>query len=326
MTTDSGLARSGPVLSRRGPAVRPEIAIVYGLLLLLLVWGSVRYTAFRTTGNYTNILEQSIVLGLVAIGQTGVLISGGLDMSVSAIAKVTVLVGAILMNGDNGNIWWVALLLCLMGAAFGALNGVTIVWLRAAPFIVTFASYFLFLGVAYSISTEPVGLTPPAMVNFYGKKWLSIPVPVVMMALVWLLAWAVLRTTAFGRHVYAVGGRKEVAALAGIRTNGVQIVSYVVSGVFAVLAGLFILCISGVGDPQAGTNLQFLSITAAAVGGVSLLGGKGSLVGVLGGVLLLTVVSDILQISRVNTFYEQPIQGAIVIIAVALYRSRQQAT
>ena len=195
MTTDSGLARSGPVLSRRGPAVRPEIAIVYGLLLLLLVWGSVRYTAFRTTGNYTNILEQSIVLGLVAIGQTGVLISGGLDMSVSAIAKVTVLVGAILMNGNNGNIWWVALLLCLMGAAFGALNGVTIVWLRAAPFIVTFASYFLFLGVAYSISTEPVGLTPPAMVNFYGKKWLSIPVPVVMMALVWLLAWAVLRTS-----------------------------------------------------------------------------------------------------------------------------------
>ena len=304
--------------------VRPEVAVVYGLLVVLVVWGAVSYPTFRTSQNLTNVLEQSIVLGLVAIGQAVVMIGGGLDMSVGAIVKVNVLVGAILMNGHNSSIGSIALLLCAMGIVFGIANGLVIAWLRAAPFIVTFASFFLLVGMANLISTTPVGMAPPALVSFYSAKWLGVPLPILLMALVWILSWAALRNTVWSRHLFAVGGRPEVAALAGIRANRIRVATYALSGLFAALAALFTLSINGIGDPQAGDNLQFLSITAAAVGGVSLLGGRGSLVGVLGGVLLLTLVSDLLQIAHVNTFYEQPLQGLIIIIAVALYRSRKQ--
>jgi ribose/xylose/arabinose/galactoside ABC-type transport system permease subunit len=292
------------------------------VLLLLIAFGTT-FATFRTGANINNILNQSIVLGLVAIGQAVVMIGGGLDMSVGAITGVLVLVGAITMDGKDSSLAWTVPLLCVIGIGFGFVNGAIITWLRAAPFIVTFATYFLLVGLANAISTTPVGAAAPTLISFYGLRWGGISAPAILMAVIWAVSWLFLRATASGRHVFAVGGRVDVAERAGIRTRRVVVGSYAVSGLFAALAAVVTLSIGGIGDPQAGVNLQFLSITAAAVGGVSLLGGRGSLIGVLGGVLLLTVVNDLLQIAQIDTFYQQPIQGVIIIAAVAFYRNRK---
>lgn len=305
------------------PRPAPEVGVVYLLLLCLVVAASVLSGVFRTVANADNVALQSVVLGLLTIGQSFVLLSGGIDMSVGAVVKLTVLVGAILLNGHNAAIAWVVPLLCALGAAIGLVNGLVITWLKAAPFIVTFAMFSVLDGLAYLISTQPVGMTPPAMVAFYGLSWARLPVPAAVMAVIWVAAWYVLRRTRFGWHVFAVGGRSEVAMLSGIKADRVRVAVYVLSGIFAALGGLFTLVVSGLGDPQAGHNLEFLSITAAAVGGLSLTGGKGTIAGALAGVLLLTVISDVLQVTNVNTFYEQPIQGLVIIAALALYKKRR---
>ncbi len=322
---------STPVLVLPAPAqvlnrLRPwtEVIVVYLMLAALIVDGATRSPVFHTPQNAENVLRQSIVLGLVGIGQTFVLISGGIDMSVGSIVKLTGLVGAIVMNGQDSMIGPALLIALGIGAAVGLLNGLLVTQLRAAPFIVTFAVFYVVRGIAFTISTQPVGLTPPGLSALYDASWLGIPLAIAGMAVVWVLAWFALRRTQFGRHVYAVGGREDVAILSGIHVRWLRVIVYVISGLCAALAGLFTLVIGGVGDPQAGDNLEFLSITAAVIGGVSLFGGKGALAGTLGGILLLTLIGNVFQITEVNSFYQQPLLGLIILLAVALYRRRRQ--
>ena len=318
---------SRPVATPRAglwPArLRDNGSVVFIYALVLLVGGLAAYLSpnFREPSNLINILRQTIVLGLVAIGQSMVILTGGIDMSIGTIAKVAALTVAVLFGGNDALAIPLTLLGLGIGAGLGLLNGLMITRLNASPFIITFGLFSILRGIALAIASGPVGQIPASYLQIYDARLGTIPLNVIAMALLWALAWLTLTRTPFGRAIYAVGGSARVARLSAINVPRTLLAAYTLSGLCGAAAGLFILTRTGVGDPSLGDNLEFQSIVAVALGGISLYGGKGSIIGTLGGVLLLGVVSNVFNILQVSVFYQQLLLGLIVLIAVATLRS-----
>ncbi len=315
-------------VSRRWPSfVRQHgsVVLTYALAALISLMAGVLSPNFREPTNLTNILRQSIVLGLVAIGQSMVVISGGIDMSVGMVARIAALTVATLFGGDSALVIPMICLGLTIGAAVGFANGLMITRMYASPFIVTFGVFSILRGVALGIASGPVGKIPLEYLQIYDARVAFLPWNVVAMALIWLLAWVLTARSSFGRAMYAVGGSAKVARLSAIHVSRTLLGAYTLSGLCAAAAGLFVLTRTGVGDPSTAEGLEFQSIVAVALGGISLYGGKGSLVGTLGGVLLLGVISNVFNILQVDVFYQQLLLGAIVLVTVAAYRSARTA-
>ena len=309
-------------VGRRLP-VDGSLVFIYALVLLVGVGAGVYSERFRDPGNLTNVLRQTIVLGLLAIGQSMVIIAGGIDMSIALIARVASLIVAVLFGGSEALILPLLLLGLAIGAALGLLNGVIITRVYASPFIVTFGMFSILSGVGLAIASSPVGKIPAAYLGIYDASLGPVPLSVMAMAAVWLAAWVLTSWTRFGRALYAVGGSQRVARLSAIRVSRTLVVAYVLSGICGAAGGLFILARTGVGDPKLADGLEFQSIVAVALGGISLSGGRGSLLGTLGGVLLLGVVANMFNILQVDSFFQQLILGLVVLVTVATYRTRK---
>lgn len=302
------------------------VLLIYFFIILLIITGSFFSDRFLTTSNMINIMRQSIVLGLLAIGQTAVLLTGGMDISQEQISRLVGLTVATIFatyDGDPALILPLVLLGTVMGVVMGGLNGLLITRTHAAPFIITFGVSFVLRGVNLAISTTPIRGVPYEYLSVYDAKIGIVPVNVIVMAVVWIIAWLFTTRTRLGRSIYAVGGSERVAKLSAIRVNRSIVAAYVLSGAFSALAGLFLLARTGVGDPSAAEGITFQAIVAAAVGGISLYGGRGSVFGTLGGVLLLTLLSNFFNMVQVNIFYQELMLGVIVLVAVASYRSKR---
>jgi ribose transport system permease protein len=303
-----------------------SVLLIYFFIISLVVIASIFSDRFLTASNMVNILRQSIVLGLFAIGQSAVLLTGGMDISVEMVGRLVGLVVATLFAAWDGNpamILPLVLLGIAIGVVMGGINGLLITRTHAVPFIITFGVSFILRGVNLAIATTPIRGIPDAYLNIYDAKIGIVPVNVIIMALVWFAAWIFTTRSRLGRSIYAAGGSDRIARLSGIRVNRTIVWSYVISGVFSALAGLFLLARTGVGDPSAAEGMTFQSIVAAAVGGISLYGGRGSIFGTLGGVLLLTLLTNFFNLMQVNIFYQQLLLGAIVLVAVAAYKSKR---
>jgi ribose/xylose/arabinose/galactoside ABC-type transport system permease subunit len=301
------------------------VVFVYSVTVALFVVAAFLSPEFRDTANLTSVLRQSIVLGLVTIGQVFVLLAGGIDMSVGMTARVVGLGVAVTLGATTIPIAVVILLGLLAGGLIGMVNGLLVTRIGAAPFIVTLAMLGVLQGVSLAVSAGPTAAVPPVFVAAYDASMGPVPVAVLVMALIWFLAWFTLRSTRLGRDVYAVGGSPTVAGLAAISVRRTQTCTYVIGGVLAAAAGMFLLSRSGVGDPQMALGLEFKSIVAAAIGGVSLYGGRGSLLGALAGVLLVSLSSNVMQIMQVSVYYQDIMLGLIVLIGVAVYKPRVRA-
>ena len=302
------------------------ILLIYFFIFLLIGTGSFFSDRFLTASNMVNILRQSIVLGLLAIGQTAVLLTGGMDISQEMVARLVGLMVATLFAASGSNLMLIFPLLLLgtaMGTILGGLNGWLITRTHAVPFIITFGVSFILRGINLAISTTPIRGIPDAYLTIYDSKIGIVPVNVIVMALVWYLAWLFTTRSRLGRSIYATGGSERIAKLSAIRTNRSIVWAYVISSVFAALAGLFLLARTGVGDPTAAEGMTFQAIVASAIGGISLYGGRGSVIGTLGGVLLLTLLSNFFNLMQVNIFYQQLLLGVIVLVAVAAYKSKR---
>jgi ribose transport system permease protein len=302
------------------------ILLIYFFILVLIVTASIFSDRFLTASNMFNILRQSIVLGLFAIGQSAVLLTGGMDISVEMVARLVGLVVATIFAAYDGNPATILPLVMLgvaMGVILGGINGLLITRTHAVPFIITFGVAFILRGINLAISTTPIRGVPDAYLSVYDTKIGIVPVNVIVMGLVWLAAWAFTTRMRLGRSIYAAGGSERIARLSGIRVKRTVVMAYVISSTFAALAGLFLLARTGVGDPSAAEGMTFQSIVASAVGGISLYGGRGSIIGTLGGVLLLTLLSNFFNLMQVNIFYQQLLLGVIVLIAVAAYKSKR---
>jgi len=298
------------------------LLVVYALLLIMVIGASLTADRFLTERNIFNVLRQAAFLGVAAIGQTLVILTGGIDLSVGSLVKLSLLVSALVMDGQPGMTLPAVAVTLLLGALIGAIHAFLITRLQVAPFIVTLGSYSILRGVSLAIATKPVGSASPGMLAFCDLKIGPVPVLVICFALLLVLVVIMLRRTRFGRYIYAIGSNERGARLAGLPVNRVKYGVYILCSMLTALTGLLYLSRMGIGDPAVADGLELQTITAVILGGTSLFGGRGGVIGTLGGVLLLGLTSNLLVVLRVNQWIQELIEGAIIVGAVALYKQK----
>ena len=305
------------------------ILVVYSLVFVLITVGSIYSERFLTLRNLTNVLRQAAYLGTAALGEMLVILTAGIDLSIGSLVKLSVLVSAILMDGNPDNVMMAVGLTLALGLGVGFLHAFFINELNLSPFVVTFASLFILQGISLTITTKPIGRSSKDFLLLYSQKFLEVPIIVYFFGLVTLLIAFLLNMTVFGKHVYAVGGNPTVAELSGIPLKKIRYGVYGICSLLAAVTGLLWLMRMGVGDPVIGKELELNAIIAVVIGGTSLFGGRGTVIGVIGGVLLLTFTDNLLVVLGVNQFVSGLVKGLIFVAAVALYKpseSFQRAT
>lgn len=303
----------------------PEEFGIAAVVVLVVIVLSIASPNFRTIENAQILLLNGAVIAFLALGQTFVLLTGGIDLSTGSNVALTGMVAALGMS--NGLPWWLAALAAIaVGLLVGAVNGALVYYLKLPPFIVTFAAF----GVAASI---PLILTGASSVNvkdplfaIIGRGGIfGIPMPVVLVAIAAIIFTVLLRFTSTGVHIYAVGGNAETSRLAGIRIGRTTMLVYAISGLCAAMGGLIVTSRLMVGYPSAGSgNELFYSIAAAVVGGVSLFGGIGSIPGALFGAVLIATVSNGMNVVGVQSYWQPLVIGVIILAGVVIdtYRRR----
>lgn len=292
--------------------------IVSALIAVLLVSGAALSDRFLTLRNLSNLFQQAVVLGLVSLGQTFVILLGGIDLSIGAlVSAVTVALASFLeVQPDMIVVGLVAVLVA--SSAVGALNGILTIALRVHSLIVTLGMSSIIFGAALMYRKEPGGSVPPVIEDLaYGSIGI-VPYTAIALIAVYLLAGLWLQRTRSGRMLYFVGGNYESARLNGISVKWVTVLVYTLSGLCAGIAGIFLTAKTGVGDPRIGSALTLQSITPVVVGGTILAGGTGGVFGTFLGLLLVSMLNNLLNFSGISSFYQWVIQGIIIILAVGL--------
>jgi ribose transport system permease protein len=301
---------------------QPRALIAWSLLAVLMTIGVSMSATFRSEPVLVETLKGATFVGMASAAQFFVVVGGGIDLSIGSVATISGMAGAVIMAGHDSRIPLALLASIGIGVGVGLANGVMVNYLRIAPFIATFGMYYILQGVGYTWSVQPIGQAAPSFYNLYTDTWGRIPVLLVITAFFWAVCWYVARQTAFGKHLYAIGGDREAARLASVRTTRVSIASYVVCSVIGALAGLLELSQTSVAAPDLGSTLLLTTVTAVVIGGVSLFGGEGSIIGVLGGALVLVALNQLFDILQVNALYQQLIQGLIILSILGVYRQR----
>ncbi|HFZ8995811.1 TPA: ABC transporter permease [Citrobacter freundii] len=293
------------------PAFLPFIGFVLLFMLMIFINDN-----FLTANNLTNVARQVSINAIIAVGMTCAILSGGIDLSVGPVMALSGTVAAGLMVA--GVSVPLAMLAGLaVGTAFGAINGSCIAWLRMPPIIVTLATMGIArgLGLIYTGGYPISGL--PDVFSWLGRGTLvGIQVPILVMLLVYLVAWIVLNHMPFGRHLYSVGGNVEAARLSGIRVPRVRLLVYVISGFTAALAGLVLSSRLMSGQPNAGEGFELDAIAAVVLGGAAIAGGRGAIIGTLVGAMMLGVLNNGLNLMGVSPYVQNVIKGAIILAAI----------
>lgn len=301
--------------------VMKQYAIAWVLVALVLI-AHIATPYFLTAENLIIVARQASLVGIVAVGMTFVILTAGIDLSVGAIVGLTAVSVAWCVVQGFGIVPSVLAGLAI-GVALGALNGLGITVTRVPPFVMTLGMMTMARGLALTFSNgRPIATGAEAEAfRFIGAgNVLGIPVPVLIFALIVGLAAFVLRYTTFGRSVYAVGDNKEAARLSGIKVNRTIFAVYVISGALAALTGIIYVSRLTVGEPMAGMSLELDAIAIVVIGGTSLFGGQGRISGTVIGALIVTVLSNLLDLLAVSPFTQQIIKGAIVVAAVIFER------
>lgn len=299
----------------------------YGIIvafLVLCVILSVVSPYFLGVNNLLNVLRQVSINGVLAIGMTFVILTRGIDLSVGSVMAFAAMVAASFAVVDSGMPLIVPLALGLAGGlALGSINGVMVARFAIPPFVMTLGMLSMARGLTYIYSDGmPISSLSPSFLWLGQGTVIGIPVPVILFAAMFVLAWFILGYTTFGRYVYAVGGNPTAARLSGIKVRRIIFSVYAISGLLCGLAGLMIAARTSAALPQAGVAYELDAIAAVVIGGTSLAGGKGRIVGTLFGVLIIGVINNGLDLLGVSSFYQQLVKGAIIVVAVMLDRSR----
>lgn len=300
---------------------RYHLGPLIGLIILFIILSSAT-SKFFTFGNLSNVALQISVNALIAVGMTFVILTAGIDLSVGSTLALSAAVGAQLMVGHLSP--WLAVAAALaVGALAGAINGVFVAYAGLAPFIVTLGSMTLFRGITEIYTNGmPIFNLPPSFASFGTGAFLEIPIPVWVTFIVFVIAWIILHRSVAGRRIYAIGGNERVAFLAGVPVKRYLLAVYTISGVLAALAGIILASRLGSAEPTAGIGYELDAITAVVLGGTSLMGGEGALLGTLIGALILGVIDNGLNLLNVNSFYQDAVKGLIILAAIMLDRKK----
>jgi ribose/xylose/arabinose/galactoside ABC-type transport system permease subunit len=297
-----------------------EYALV-GVIVLLLIVGAILESSFLTEDNMLNVLRQSSIIGVLAIGMTFVIATAGIDLSVGSIVAAAAIAGGQFV--DSGSLAFI-LGTVAMGVALGGINGLAVAYGRVVPFIATLAMLTMARGLALWISDKtPISVFDLEFVRWFGNgKVLGIPSAVLVFVAVTAIAWVVLNRTAYGRYVVAVGGNIEAARIAGIKVRWILFTVYVISGLCAAIAAILLTGRLSSASPVAGTLYELQAIAAVVIGGSSLAGGRATIVGTFLGVLTFALIFNLLTLMNLAVEIQQIITGLIILAAVLLQRNR----
>jgi len=293
---------------------------IYGLLVIAIVLATIFVQGFASANNLGNVVTQSAALGCVAIGQTFVIAAGLIDLSVGQLLGLVVVLTCALTDGRGDLLLPVALGMVALSAAIGSVHAGLANRLRIEPLILTFGTLSILQGAIFSYTDRSVGRAPEALRWLANERLLGWPVAGLLLVAVGVLAHGLLRHTRFGLRLLATGDNAESTRRAGVDVGRVRWGAFVLSAVGAALGGLLVAGRLGTGYPNAGQGFELDAIAAAVLGGTSLAGGRASIAGTLGAVLVLGVIANVLNLLEVSAFVQTLAKGLIVIGAILATR------
>jgi ribose transport system permease protein len=295
----------------------------YGILFILvleIIFFAIAHENFLTSTNLLSVGRQISFIGIASIGMTMVMITGGIDISVGSMLALAGVVSAKLLVDGGVPLPLAIILTLLVGTFFGLINGVTSEIMHVPPLISTLAMQTILKGIAFLITNAlPVkGVSDSFKYLGQGYLWGWIPIPFLTMLLLFVVGWWFLEKSYFGRRIYVVGGNKEAARLSGIDTKKVIISTYALCGFFAALAGILMAGRLGSGQPSIGTNFPMDVLTATVLGGISVNGGKGSIVNVFFGAFIMGILSNGMIMLGLNEYWQWLVKGFVLLFAVSM--------
>jgi ribose transport system permease protein len=322
-----------PRLVRAGSAATPDrlrILVAFAAAILIFVVGAVLHPGFASSGSVEAILTVASFVGFVAAGQTFVILVGGIDLSVPWVLNAAAVLFATSSLGHNGRALLAIALALGLGLAVGFINGVAVAYLAVPAVVMTLAMNGIMQGLTLGVSK---GLTcascgsyaPPAIQNIYHTKALGIPTGLVLWLGITILVGLVLSVTTFGRRIYATGNNPLAAYLSGVRVRGVTVVLYMLSGMFAALAGIALVAYGGQPSLGMGDPYLFQSIAAAVIGGVSILGGRGHYFGTVAGAITLVALITLLQAENMPEYGRSIVYGVTILGILLLFGRKEKA-
>jgi len=320
-----------PFKHRRLPSnalkkIAGEFGISLTLLIEIIIFSQLS-PHFFTAQNILNVSLQISITAIIAAGMTLVILTAGIDLSVGAMVALSgvVATSVLLLELPFAVVFTLALIAGLaIGALAGALAGIFITKLNITPFIVTLALMTIWRGAAYMYTDgRPIWELPEAFSRLGGGRVFEIPIPTIIMLAIYLFAYVILGHTRFGRHVYAVGGNQEAARLSGINTHRVLMQVYIICGALAALSGILLASRMNSGQPNAGLMYELDAIAAVVVGGASLFGGRGSIVGTFIGAMLIGVLRNGLNLLNVGSYVQMVVLGVVILLAVMMDQMRK---
>lgn len=297
------------------------IFIVIGLGLIL----SIISNNFLTTSNLLNVVRQIAINGILAIGMTIVCLTGGIDLSVGSIVALSGIITAGILRDYNAPTALIVVIAIAVGGVMGLYNGYFVAYWNAAPFVVSLSMMTIARGMTYVYSDgRPISNLPERFLVLGKGSILGIPLPTVILILVFVLASVMLTKLKFGRYIYAVGGNEHAAMVSGINVKRIKMMVYVLSGMACGIAAIILTARVSAGLPTAGNGYELDAIAATVIGGTSLSGGRGRLWGTMVGAILLGIVNNGLDLLNVSSFYQQIIKGLIILGAILIDSKRNQ--
>ncbi|MFZ7158695.1 ABC transporter permease [Avibacterium gallinarum] len=293
--------------------------------ILMLVIAGLLTDRFYSLENITNVLRQSVPLGIVSLGLLFVILTGGIDLSVGSIMALVSVIVALLMP-DYG-IFGSTVIALLVGAVIGAAAGGLISYFKVAPFVATLAMMTVARGLGLIVSKgQPIFVEDDAFTDFGTGYFLGLPLPFYVLLICFFGALFVYKKTVFGRLIISIGSNEVATRFAGIQVERYKFLVYVICGVACALAGVLATTRTGVGSPVFGIGFELDAIAAVVVGGASLSGGKGTVTNTLIGVLILSIISNLMNLLNIPGYHQQVVKGGIIILAVLLesLKNKQQ--
>lgn len=298
---------------------------IYVALAVLIIVFSFASEAFLTQGNILNVLRQVSIVGICAVGMTFIIITGGIDLSVGSMIGLAGMICATLVSLGYDPVLAFGITM-IVGSLLGLATGAIINEVGIPPLIATLGMMTILRGLAYVISGGLPIYGIPDSIKFLGQGYIAgIPVPVILMAIILVAGWLILTRTVFGRQVYGTGGNEEASHLSGVNVKRVRYYVYLIGYLLATFAGIILMARINSGQPRAGTNYELDIITAVVLGGVSIMGGIGSLPRVFAGVLIMGILANGMVLLNVNEFVQWVVKGAVLLTAVSLDRLSHRA-
>jgi D-allose transport system permease protein len=310
--TNGGRARLAKLWKRFG--------IVAVLVALVAGAGALSPDVFFSSGNLLQVLIQSTTLVLVSVGIFFTILLAGIDLSVGSVLGLTGMVSAKLMMAGVP-FWLAGLAGILCGAGFGFFNGALVSFTRLHSFIITLGTLSILRGVTLIVSgAQPVFGFDPRFIQLFSGRVLGVPTPIVFTTVLTVILALFAGQTLLGRNFYAVGGNAQAAFYSGISVRQATLLAFTISGACAGLAGMLVTARTGAAEPNAGTGLETAAIAAAIIGGTSFFGGRGRVGGVVLGALIISIITNILNIFDIQSYYQRVVMGSLIIVAVAVDR------